>query len=48
MVNALHHPPKGAFPQGAGNLICNTTQREKEERGRAGGKERTGALDMWT
>lgn len=47
MVNALHHPPKGAFPQSADNLICNTTQREKEERGGVG-KERTGALDMWT
>lgn len=47
MVNALHHPPKSAFPQSADNLICNTTQKEKEERGRAG-KERTEALDMWT
>ena len=38
MVNALHHPPEGAFPQRADNLICNTTQREKEERGGEQGK----------
>ncbi len=39
MVNALHHPPEGAFPQSADNLICNTTQREKEEKGGRGKKE---------
>lgn len=32
VVNALHHPPKGAFPQSANNLICNTTRREKKDR----------------
>lgn len=46
MVNALHHPAKGAFPQSADNLICNTTQREKKRGG--GGEEKTGASDTWT
>lgn len=48
MVNAPHHPAKGAFPQSADNLICNTVQREKKTREgeRGGGKKE--ALEMWT
>lgn len=46
MVNAPHHPPKGAFPQCADNLICNTTKREMEK-DKEVGKESTGAL-IWT
>lgn len=32
MVNALHHPPKGAFSQSADNFICNTKKKSGKER----------------
>lgn len=47
MVNTAHHPPKGAFPQCADNLVCNTTKIEKEKtRGEVREKKRATVLDM--
>lgn len=43
MVNTLHYPPKGAFPQSADNLIWKT-ERERDKAGKKGREE----LDMWT
>ena len=56
MVNALHHPPEGALPKGADDLVCNTRQqrqregeRERERGERKGERWREGTeeLDMW-
>lgn len=32
VINAFHHPPKGAFAQCADNLICNEPQTERKDR----------------
>lgn len=32
VINAFHHPPKGAFAQCADDLICNVPQTEREDR----------------
>lgn len=45
VINAFHHPPKGAFAQCADNLICNMPQTERT--GKAG-TDRTAALEMDT
>ena len=36
MVNTLHHPPKGAFPQSADNLIWKTDRETGKESGKEG------------
>lgn len=43
MVNAAHHPPKGAFPQSADNLVCNTMKIEKEKT-RGSGKRKSDSI----
>lgn len=48
MVDAPHHPPKGAFAQSADDLICNTAQRQEGRRERAGDKKGKRELATWT